>query len=151
MINTGRAKLTNPFAATVVRRRWGGSVASACAPAKPYRHVGPCADLQPRSPAPARSKLYNPHHPERTVLYRAVAGHLQTWLALSGAGQFDGQGDHQTPPAVGGSGGRHDFPDSGRSGSDTPVTINRYPERYPTRTWLAVPRIGRQKTKKPRG
>ncbi len=41
-------------------------VASACAPAKPYRHAGPCADLHPRSPAPARSKLYNPRHPERT-------------------------------------------------------------------------------------
>ena len=72
-------------------------VASACAPAKPYRHAGPYADPQPRSPAPARSKLYNPRHPERTVLYRAVAGHLQTWLALSGAGQVDGQGDQQPP------------------------------------------------------
>jgi hypothetical protein len=73
-------------------------VASACAPAKPYRHAGPCADLQPRSPAAARSKLYNPRHPERTVLYRAVAGHLQTWLALFSAGQFDGPGDQHRPP-----------------------------------------------------
>jgi hypothetical protein len=32
------------------------------------------------------------------VLYRAVAGHLQTWLALSGAGQVDGQGDQHRPP-----------------------------------------------------
>ena len=43
-------------------------VASACAPAEPYRHAGPCADPQPRSPAAAKSKLYNPRHPERTVL-----------------------------------------------------------------------------------
>ena len=42
--------------------------------------AGPCADPQPRSPAPARSKLYNPHHPERTVLYRAVAGHSEKRL-----------------------------------------------------------------------
>ena len=72
-------------------------VASACAPAKPYRQGDAHADPAPGSPAPARSKLYNPRHPERTVLYRAVAGHLQTWLALSGAGQVDGQGDQQPP------------------------------------------------------
>lgn len=40
-----------------------------------------------------KRKLDNPRHPERTVLYRAVAGHLQTWLALLGAEQFDGPGD----------------------------------------------------------
>ncbi len=73
-------------------------VARACAPAKPYRHAGPCADPQPRSPAAARSKRYNPRHPERMLLYRAVAGHLESGLALSGAGQFDGQGDPHPPP-----------------------------------------------------
>ena len=72
-------------------------VASACAPAKPYRQGDAHADPAPGSPAPARSKLYNPRHPERTVLYRAVAGHLQTWLALFSAGQVDGQGDQQPP------------------------------------------------------
>ena len=33
------------------------------------------------------------------MLYRTVAAHFETWLTLSGAGQFDGQGDHHTPPA----------------------------------------------------
>ena len=74
-------------------------VASARAPAKPYWHAGSHAEPAARSPAGARSKLYNPRHPERTVLYRAVAAHFETWLALANAGQFDGQGDHHTPPA----------------------------------------------------
>ena len=74
-------------------------VASARAPTKPYRHAGFHADPDPLPPAAARSKLYNPRHPERTVLYRAVAAHLETWLALSSAGQFDGQGDQRTPAA----------------------------------------------------
>ena len=47
-------------------------------------------------PAPQR---YHLRHPERTVLYRTVAGHLETWLARSSAGQFNGQGDAHRPPA----------------------------------------------------
>lgn len=43
-------------------------------------------------------KLYNPRHPEQTLLYRTVAEHFETWLELASAGQFDGQGDHHTPP-----------------------------------------------------
>ena len=54
-------------------------------------------------PQPAQSaaatKAYNPRHPERTLLYRTVAEHFETWLELASAGQFDGQGDHHTPPA----------------------------------------------------
>jgi Putative transposase/Transposase zinc-binding domain len=42
-------------------------------------------------------KLYNPRHPERTLLYQTVAEHYETWLELASAGQFDGQGDHRTP------------------------------------------------------
>ena len=79
-------------------------VAIARAPAKPYRHAGPHADPCPISSAAtkSKSKLYNPRHPERSVLYRTVAAHFETWLALSGAGQFDGQGDHHTVlPSVG--------------------------------------------------
>ncbi len=99
-----RAAVAAPYCATQPVRASSGwhramPVASACAPAKPYRHAGPCADPQPRSPAAARSRLYNPRHPERTVLYRAVAGHLQTRLALTSTGQFDGQGDQHPPPA----------------------------------------------------
>ena len=33
------------------------------------------------------------------MLYRTVAEHFETWLELASAGQFDGQGDHHTPPA----------------------------------------------------
>jgi hypothetical protein len=46
---------------------------------------------------PNPAKLYNPRHPERTLLYTTVADHFETWHALASAGQFDGQGDHHTP------------------------------------------------------
>ena len=46
--------------------------------------------------ATSKPKLYNPRHPERTLLYQMVAEHYETWLELASAGQFDGQGDH--PP-----------------------------------------------------
>ncbi|MBG5568158.1 hypothetical protein I5E46_33945, partial [Pseudomonas aeruginosa] len=45
----------------------------------------------------SKPKLYNPRHPERTLLYQTVAEHYETWLELASAGQFDGQGDHHTP------------------------------------------------------
>ena len=44
-----------------------------------------------------KPKLYNPRHPERTLLYQTIAEHLETWLDLASAGQFDGQDDHHTP------------------------------------------------------
>jgi hypothetical protein len=46
-----------------------------------------------------KPKAYNPRHPERTLLYKTVAEHFETWLELASAGQFDGQGDHHSPPA----------------------------------------------------
>jgi Putative transposase/Transposase zinc-binding domain len=45
----------------------------------------------------AKPKLYNPRHPERTLLYQTIAEHYESWLELASAGQFDGQGDHHTP------------------------------------------------------
>ena len=47
--------------------------------------------------AGAKPKLYNPRHPERTLLYQTIAEHFETWHELTSAGQFDGQGDHHTP------------------------------------------------------
>ena len=47
--------------------------------------------------AGAKPKLYNPRHPERTLLYQTIAEHFETWHELASAGQFDGQGDHRTP------------------------------------------------------
>jgi hypothetical protein len=47
--------------------------------------------------ATSKHKLYNPRQPERTLLYQMVAEHYETWLELASAGQFDGQGDHDTP------------------------------------------------------
>jgi hypothetical protein len=47
--------------------------------------------------ATSKPKLYNPRHPERTLLYQTVAEHYETWLELASAGQFDGQGDHHSP------------------------------------------------------
>ena len=46
---------------------------------------------------PSKLKLYNPRHPERTLLYQTAAEHYETWLELASAGQFDGQGDHHSP------------------------------------------------------
>ena len=46
--------------------------------------------------AGAKPKLYQPRHPERTLLYQTIAEHFETWLDLASAGQFDGQGDHHT-------------------------------------------------------
>ncbi len=53
-------------------------------------HAKPAKPAQP-------TKVYNPRHPERTLLYRTVAEHFETWFELASAGQFDGQGDHHTP------------------------------------------------------
>ena len=49
--------------------------------------------------AGAKPRLYNPRHPERTLLYKTVAEYFETWHELASAGQFDGQGDHHTPKA----------------------------------------------------
>jgi len=69
---------------------------------KPHSHQQP----GPRTPAAesasaakSKPKLYNPRHPERTLLYRTVCEHFETWLELCSSGQFDGQGDHHTPSA----------------------------------------------------
>jgi Transposase zinc-binding domain len=45
----------------------------------------------------AKPKLYNPRHPERTLLYQTIAQHYESWLELVCAGQLNGQGDHHTP------------------------------------------------------
>lgn len=45
----------------------------------------------------AKPKIYNPRHPERTLLYQTVVEHYETWQDLASAGQFDGQGDYRTP------------------------------------------------------
>jgi hypothetical protein len=50
-------------------------------------------------PAFAKPKLYNPRHPERTLLYQTIAEHFESWHELASAGQFDGQGDHHSPKA----------------------------------------------------
>ena len=60
----------------------------------PAGHNAPAAAQPAAAPQP---KLYNPRHPERTLLYQTVAEHFESWLELASAGQFDGQGDHHTP------------------------------------------------------
>ena len=57
-----------------------------------HHHVPPHATSKAQP-----TRAYNPRHPERTLLYRTVAEHFETWLDLASAGQFDGQGDHHTP------------------------------------------------------
>ena len=48
---------------------------------------------------PASDDQKGPVASERTLLYRTVCEHFETWLELRGSGQFDGQGDHHTPSA----------------------------------------------------
>jgi hypothetical protein len=48
---------------------------------------------------PACSALKQCSHRLCCPLYRTVAEHFETWFEFSSAGQFDGQGDHHTPPA----------------------------------------------------
>ncbi len=59
----------------------------------PRGHQHAPQPAQPTKP----TKAYNPRHPERTLLYKTVSEHFETWLELASAGQFDGQGDHHTP------------------------------------------------------
>ena len=59
--------------------------------ARPYPKPGPHVGVS------SKPKLYNPRHPERTLLYKTIAEHFETWFELASAGQFDGQGDHHTP------------------------------------------------------
>ena len=58
--------------------------------------LGTPAAAQPTAAA-GKPKLYNPRHPERTLLYQTITEHFETWHELASAGQFDGQGDHHTP------------------------------------------------------
>ena len=62
--------------------------ATAC-PTQAHSHSHSLAGGQ----AGAELKLYNPRHPERTLMYQTTAEHFETWLELAGAGQ---SGDHQT-------------------------------------------------------
>ena len=63
-------------------------------PTQAHSHAGGQAGAKP--------KLYNPRHPERTLLYQTIAEHFETWFELASAGQFDGRGDHHTPKHGGG-------------------------------------------------
>jgi hypothetical protein len=63
-------------------------------PTQEHSHAGGQAGAKP--------KLYNPRHPERTLLYQTIAEHFETWFELASAGQFDGRGDHHTPKHGGG-------------------------------------------------
>ena len=56
-----------------------------------------CAPITAPAASATKPKLYNPRHPERTLLYQTIAEHFETWHELASAGQFDGQGDHHTP------------------------------------------------------
>jgi hypothetical protein len=58
---------------------------------------GPLCACSRSSRIAGKAKLYNPRHPERTLLYQTIAEHFVTWLDLASTGQFDGQGDHHTP------------------------------------------------------
>ena len=69
--------------------RWHRPMPATARPARSHSHAG--------GKAVAKPKLYNPRHPERTLLYQTIAEHIETWFELASAGQIDGQGDHHTP------------------------------------------------------
>ena len=71
--------------------------ATAQSHAKLHSHQHPGSHTPAAAKSAAKPKLYNPRHPEHTLLYRTVAEHFETWLDLASCGQFDGQGDHHTP------------------------------------------------------
>jgi hypothetical protein len=48
-------------------------------PTQAHSHAGGQAGAKP--------KLYNPRHPERTLLYQTIAEHFETWFELASAGQ----------------------------------------------------------------
>ena len=62
-----------------------------------HHHAGRSAAAAAPAATAAKPRLYNPRHPERTLLYQTIADHFETWHELASAGQFDGQGDHHTP------------------------------------------------------
>ena len=57
-----------------------------------HHHAGQSAPATARHGSAAKPKLYNPRHPERTLLYQTIAEHFETWHELASAGQFDGRG-----------------------------------------------------------
>jgi hypothetical protein len=63
----------------------------------PHAHPAPHAGGSAGGQSGSKSKLYNPRHPERTLLYQTIAEHFETWHELASSGQFDGQGDYHTP------------------------------------------------------
>ena len=93
-------------------------------PTQAHSHAGGQAGTKP--------KLYNRHHPERTLLYQTIAEHFETWHELASAGQFDGQGDHHSPrPYV-----RQAF----RKYLECGIFAHVFP-RLPVRQWvLSVPK-----------
>ena len=60
-------------------------------------HAGRSAASAAPAATAAQPRLYNPRHPECTLLYQTIADRFKTWHELASAGQFDGQDDHQTP------------------------------------------------------
>jgi hypothetical protein len=73
-------------------------IATAQSHAKLHSHQHPGSHTPAAAKSAAKPKLYNPRHPEHTLLYRTVAEYFETWFELASAGQFDGQGDNHTPP-----------------------------------------------------
>ncbi len=49
-----------------------------------------------RKPQPTQA--YQARNPKVTALYQTIQTHFEMWLELASSGQFDGQGDHHTPP-----------------------------------------------------
>jgi hypothetical protein len=81
--------------ATPIKALHHASTAQSHARPQSHHHAGRSA-LPPPAAAVAKPKLFNPRHPERTLLYQTIAEHFETWHELASAGQFDGQGDHHT-------------------------------------------------------
>ncbi len=63
-------------------------------PTQAHSHAGGQAGAKP--------KLYNPRHPERTLLYQTIAENFETWFELARAGQLTARATTTPPSMVGG-------------------------------------------------
>ncbi|WP_214153051.1 hypothetical protein, partial [Listeria seeligeri] len=61
------------------------STAQSHARPQSHHHAGRSAAAAAPAAAVAKPKLFNPRHPERTLLYQTIAEHFETWHELASA------------------------------------------------------------------
>jgi hypothetical protein len=62
-----------------------------------FAHPLKTGKSRPQTALKQAPALYQARHSEQSLFYRAIADHVETWLAIASSGQFYGQGDMHTP------------------------------------------------------